>query len=244
MPFRLLGRHRDRRRPARAPRQCRLSGERLPGRGHHVDHGGAEAPEPAGGLCHGLRHHRHGSARARDRRQEDQGHHQCRRREPAGLPRRRAEGLRGGRRDAQGGRCSGRRSAAAGRRAAQARRPRDGYRRRAAGQDRQHERLSRRLPDRPRARRRRRRGDHRPLRRFGGDPGRADPRLRLEHGRSRRAGRGHAVRPHHRMRRAVQRRQLHRLAPGAGLRQHGLPGGRGLEPTARSSSASPTAPAG
>ena len=32
------------------------------------------------------------------------------------------------------------------------------------------------------------------------------------HGRPRPAGRRHAVRPHHRMRRAVQRRQLHRLA--------------------------------
>ena len=169
----------------------------------------------------------HGAARARDRRQEDQGRHQCRRREPAGLPRRRAESLRGGGRDAQGRGRAGRRSAAAGRRAAQARHPRDGYRRRAAGEDRQHERLSRRLPDRPRARRRRRRGDHRPLRRFGGDAGRADPCLRLEHGRSRRARGRHAVRPHHRMRRAVQRRQLHRLAAGAGLRRHGLPGRRG-----------------
>ena len=45
---------------------------------------------------------RDGAARPRDRREEDQGHHQCRRRESAGLPRRRAEGLRGGRREAQG----------------------------------------------------------------------------------------------------------------------------------------------
>ena len=96
-------------------------------------------------------------------------------------------------------------------------------------EDRQHERLSRRLPDRPRAGRRRRRGDHRPLRRFGGDAGRADPRLRLDAGRSRPARRRHAVRPHHRMRRAVQRRQLHRLAAGAGLRQHGLSHRRGVE---------------
>ena len=71
------------------------------------------------------------------------------------------------------------------------------------------------FPDRPRARRRRRRGDHRPLRRFGGDARRADPRLRLEHGRSRCAGGRHALRPHHRVRRAVQWRQLHRLAAGA-----------------------------
>ena len=49
--------------------------------------------------------------------------------------------------------------------------------------DRQHERLSRRVSDRPRARRRGRRGDHRPLRQLGGHPGRADPCLRLEHGR-------------------------------------------------------------
>ena len=51
----------------------------------------------------------------------------------------------------------------------------DGYRRRAAGAHRQHERLSRWLPDRPCARRGRRRGDHRPLRRLGGDAGCADP---------------------------------------------------------------------
>ena len=43
-----------------------------------------------------------GAARARDRREEDQGRHQRRRRQSAGLPRRGAEGLRGGGRDAQG----------------------------------------------------------------------------------------------------------------------------------------------
>ena len=130
---------------------------------------------PQAGYATDFVHGRDGAARARDRRQEDQGRDQCRRRESAGLPRRRAESLRGGRRDAQGRGRAGRRPAAAGRRAARARHPGDGYRRGAAGQDRQHERLSRRLPDRPRAGRGRRRGDHRPLRRFGGDAGRADP---------------------------------------------------------------------
>ena len=47
--------------------------------------------------------------------------------------------------------------------------------------------------DRPRARRRRRRGDHRALRRFGGDAGCIDPCLRLEHGRPRQARGRHAL---------------------------------------------------
>ena len=228
LPFGLLGRHRDGRSATRAPRQCRLPGQRLPGRGHHVDHGGAEAPESAGGLRDGFRDGGHGAARPRDRREEDQGRDQCRRRQSAGLPRRRAEGLRGSRREAQGRGGAGRRSAAAHRRAAQARHQGDGYRRGAAGPGCLDERLSRRLPDRPRPERGRRRGDHRPLRRLRGHAGLPDPCLRLEHGRSRPAGGRHALRPHHRVRRAVQRRQLHRLAPGAGLRQHGLPGRRGF----------------
>ena len=65
----------------------------------------------------------------------------------------------------------------------------------------------------------------------------------LDAGRSRPARGRHAVRPHHRMRRAVQRRQLHRLAAGARLRQHGLPDRRGVERRLASCSPSPTTPA-
>ena len=59
------------------------------------------------------------------------------------------------------------------------------------------------------------RGDRRPLHRYRADAGAHGPPLRLARGRLRQTGRRHHRRPHHRMRRAVHRRQL----PG-GLAEH------------------------
>ncbi len=218
----LLGRHLQRRRPAGEGRRAGLPGVRLPGRNHPVDHGRRAPEEPRGRLRHRLRRSA-GAAAGRDRRQARPRRQQCRRGQPAGLRQGPGSRLREGRGAAEDRRAGGRQPAAPGRRAGQGR-DRGNVQRRPAAAD---VRVDERLPGRARHSRSAGAGrGHRHHRPRGGQRGgqrRPGTRVRLGLERLRQTGPGRAGRAHHRMRRAVHRRQLHRLGKRAGLRAHRLP---------------------
>ena len=110
-----------------------------------------------------------------DRGARAQGHLQCRRREPALLPRRGREGAGRAGREAEGRRHRRRRHPGHGRGIAGRRHQGSAERRAAAGQDRHRQCLYRRLPDRRRAGRGRGYRRHRPRRRQRFSAGAIDP---------------------------------------------------------------------
>lgn len=209
-------------RQARGEGQCRLSGRRLPRRGHH----GAARPCQGQGARWRL-HSRLArvceTAPAGDQAPGHQAHNQQRRHEPACVPRCFSGGSRrSGARIRRCGRHRGRPDALhAGHpdRAAGG----DVFRRAAAEGIRLDERLSRRWRDRGGAGTRCGCGDHRPRGGFGDGARSADARIRLEGRRLRSALSRQPCRACHRVRRAGDGRAVHRLAGRCRwLERHGL----------------------